>query len=668
MRLSTNYTLRLSWILLCLLSSLIRLNATDIECPFTIETPTYQITVSDNQYIIDFSLPPYEINDIDIEGEYPDIFHQYGQFHSIEVEADNYDVTDNIGYPELPFFPIELLLPSNSSNLRIHLEYSSIDEVELSHYIAPAIKGNTLQMTEDGEYTEIEQDEDYCAEIYQTIEQTDGFYLLSEPYDVFGTRGATLSMLPFVYHPNHNRLEVLEEGRLVIEFDGEPLSSSINRIKDMETFKSAIAMQYFEKFPWPDIPDGGRYLPRFLIVAATQDMQQELQTFVEYKDDCGYNVSLEFLEDYGALGDPNAIHSLINDKDPDYVLLIGSLEQIPPHHGSNRYYNPYSDNGYYDIIGRWIVTDNEQIETIITKTINAEQHLSFSNSAIALLSGTGMGENKVYRNIKTIASDFLSTMGVPYTIYDGRENEMDFYDFQEAAQSSSIILYRGHGGIIADDNDRVYGSYIASPYMASSYPAVGCETIDALENDNSFPIGLGIACLLNTYRTDNNFGAAWVRNEHGGVAFYGSTTVSTRDHNNNLTRKIFEVLKDKTTNNHKNLTIGHLLHTGEMKYLRAFFTPERYAATARYTLIGDPTFRIYGRASNFYSSRHRTTPRYRTDLVTNFEILSINGQIVMQGNYPIDTKTIKMLIPCGIYIVKYYQSDGECIIDKIINQ
>ncbi len=396
-------------------------------------------------------------------------------------------------------------------------------------------------------------------------------------------------------------------------------------------------------------------------------MEQKLQHFVNYKNACNYDVIFEFLDNYGALGDPHAIRSIIEDKEPDYVLLVGSLEQIPPHHGSNRYYNPYSDNGYHDIIGRWIVTNNEQLETIITKTIDAEQHLSFSNSAVALLSGTGMGKNKVYRNIKIIADDFLATMGIPYTIYDGRENGIDFYDFQEATQSSSIILYRGHGGIIEGGNERVYGSYIASPYMVSSYPAVNCETIDALENESPFPIGLGIACLLNTYRTDNNFGAAWVRNKYGGVAFYGSTTVSTRDHNNNLTRKIFEVLRDKTSNNQKNITIGHLLHTGEMKYLRAFFTPERYAATARYTLIGDPTFRIYGRASDFYSSRRRTTPQYKTDLVTNFEILSINGQIVMRGNNPIDIKTIKTLIPCGIYIVKNYQSNGECIIDKIIN-
>ncbi len=685
MRLSI-HTRYLLLTLLLLSTSLIAASATGID-PFVIEAPTYQIIVSENQYIIDFNLPDFEITDVDIAEEgYPEMFHQYGYFHSIDiVGTDDYDVTDNIGFPELPFFPIELLLPCDFENIDIHVDFSDVFDKDLDYYIAPAIKGSAIQTTDNGEYVEIERDEDYCSTTYTTIdashyynEYTEEFYSLSQPYDVFGSIGVTLSIHPFEYIPTIGNLRMLQHGRIIIAFDGGSLLSEIAGIRDSQTFKSAFAMEYFKDFPWIDVPSGERYHPRLLIVAATQDMQQDLQTFVEYKSDLGYNVTTVYLDEQRALGYPQAIRYIIQERDPDYVLLVGSLEQIPPYTGSKWFYNPYSDDEYHPCVGRWVVEEDDwnsssisqQLNTIIHKTIMTEQQLSFYSSSISLLSGTGNGECSFYKNIKKIADDINEETSITNTIYDGRDG-LDFSNFHEAIQNSSIVLYRGHGGTITDSYDAIYGSYIASPYMVSSYPIINGETIYALENDVPFPIGLGIACSLNTYETNNNFGSAWVRNrECGGVAFYGSTTLSAHANNNNLTKKIFSVLVEKTTN-HQSLTISKWLYEAEKKYFRGLASPDRLAAIRRYSLIGDPTLRVYGRSNSSYFPRYRSTYQHKDTekSIVSFEIFSTDGRLITRGDYdyPTNANAISITIPKGIYIVKYHQSNGEYIIDKIIN-
>lgn len=660
------YTLRFLLTTFCFALSAI-VYATGME-PFEIRTSVYEITVSEERYIIDFNLPDYEIEDIDvIEGGYPDVFSQYGSFHSINiVGTEEYDKTDEIGYPELPFFSIELLLPSNLTNMHTHLEYYDMTETDVSHYIAPAIKGNMLQTTENEEYTIVERDEDYCAIVYPAIECTDNIYSLSEPYNIFSSTGVTLSVHPFIYEPNSNRLQIVERGRIIIEFDGEPLSSAINRIRDTQTFKSAFAMEFFKEFPWVDFP-GERYHPSFLIVAATSDIQQSIQPFVEYKSDCGYNVKTICLEDYGALGQPNNIYSLIQGKNPDYVLLVGNLEQIPAFAGSSRFYHPYSDDGYHSLTGRWIVTDSRQVETVIDKTIAAEQNLSFSGSAIALLSGTGNGECAFYRTIETIVNDAISGIGIDYTIYDGR-NGADFSSFQEATLHSSIVLYRGHGGIITCGND-ICGSFIPSPYMITSYPLQNYMALDALGNDSpAFPIGLGIACSLNTYATDNNIGSRWVNSTCGGVAFYAATTESARANNNNLTKRMFNVLKEKSAIT-KGITLSNWLHTAEIKYYQAFSTLSRCAEIAKYNLIGDPTFKVYGRSTAGYSPRRPNCQSEKSDTqsIVRFEVLSINGQIIMQGGEDslLGKNDICQGLPNGVYLIKYYFANGCITTDKL---
>ena len=239
MRLSI-HTRYLLLTLLLLSTSLIAASATGID-PFVIEAPTYQIIVSENQYIIDFNLPDFEITDVDIAEEgYPEMFHQYGYFHSIDiVGTDDYDVTDNIGFPELPFFPIELLLPCDFENIDIHVDFSDVFDKDLDYYIAPAIKGSAIQTTDNGEYVEIERDEDYCSTTYTTIdashyynEYTEEFYSLSQPYDVFGSIGVTLSIHPFEYIPTIGNLRMLQHGRIIIAFDGGSLLSEIAGIRD----------------------------------------------------------------------------------------------------------------------------------------------------------------------------------------------------------------------------------------------------------------------------------------------------------------------------------------------------------------------------------------------------------------------------------------------------
>ena len=106
-------------------------------------TPEVFLEVTENGYAVHFSLPEYSL---DIEGQ-DDYEVEYGwadnnnsdpcgEFTVINMEAD-YDVTDVPGYPELPFFPINLVIPTDA--YEITFEPWFIKSVGVAEYVDPAI-------------------------------------------------------------------------------------------------------------------------------------------------------------------------------------------------------------------------------------------------------------------------------------------------------------------------------------------------------------------------------------------------------------------------------------------------------------------------------------------------------------------------------------------------
>ena len=621
-------------------------------------TPEIEMTIEPNRYILHFVLPEYwleEDDGHDYENEY-----NYGEedscgvFTNIEMNTD-YDVTDEPGYPELPFFSVDLLLPAESFNIEVTANYSSIVEEWLPSFIQPAQAGGFF--TSEGVYVDLDEDCYYNEDYYNSNADANypagfyrNFYSCTEPYSIYGNKGITLSIFPFKYFPADGYMEVLLEAEFIIEFEGWSLLDVISERLSSTAYTSDACKLYFDTFndmsPSYSSTD---YNQTLLIVAADSDMDSTLTSYVQYRQSQGMNVEILYLDEYSAAGDATMIKNLIGTYEADYVLLVGTLNQIPLRYdGAN---SIPTDDPYHPHIGRWVVEGDNgvypKLSTIIAKTIETENS---TPGEPVLFSGTDSKKRvskQFYRNTKRIKRVFTS-MGWSSSLHDGRAfNNVTIAKncmLQSLRDNPQFFIFRGHG------NDQMLGG----PYKLNT------QIVDTIPDTTLWAIGFGFACSLNDYTVSNNFGKTWVSSSGGGVSFYGATVVSYRSPNNRLAKKIFQYYK-KLSNKTDNFSLGAWLYMAEQSYFRARPKTIRGEQIAKYNLIGDPSMPVYGYTDPWLSPRKNEVEQesigeLSESVVNRTMIYDVSGRLlkVVVENLSQETQSL----PHGVYVIQtIYEND-----------
>ena len=654
-------------------------------------TPEISIEMEPNRYIIHFVLPPYWFEEDDGHDNENGI--DYGEdvgcdvFTKIKLDAEH-DVTDVPGYPELPFFSLDLLLPFDAHDLVVsHFDGQFHDEY-VDHYVRPALKGTTINFSNNTLHY-IVNDEDPCLldSYYYTNGATDvypngfyrDFYTISNIRHYLYSTGFTLSIFPFSYYPEQGYIQVLTEGTIIVDFSGDDVNRTMDDYVVSTEYSSMAVVMMYDNFNELIIDPNHYDGPKYLIIAAHRDMEYILSEYVSYKQGQNYNVGVVYLDEESRGNNNIAIRNIIEDNatltNPDFVLLVGSLGDIPPYQGLNHPDNPYTDDDYHPFLGRWIVTGEAgyypELERIIQKTISSEQAFARAQrpSSAVLFSGRDASNctasRVFYNRIKRIDNVSFDRMGIPSTLYDGRYSNVTFNSMcQSLGSHPSFFIYSGHGTSILNSNQTfIVGSAIDAPYLLCpsnlmvSRNNVYFDHISSLQNTSPFPMGFGFACSLNTYETNNNFAARWISEPYGGATFYGATTVSYRGSNNYLSKIMFRTLR-KTKEQCGNFALATWLRTGEQKYYNALRNGSRWTQIQKYNLMGDPTFHVFGRESDGTIAPFHVLQK-RTDIdsdseIESVEVYNIYGQLVQS------CKSLDFIIDKNnsLYIYKVTYTNG----------
>lgn len=654
-------------------------------------TPEISIEMEPNRYIIHFVLPPYWFEEDDGHDNENGI--DYGEddgcdvFTKIKLDAEH-DVTDVPGYPELPFFSLDLLLPFDAHDLVVsHFDGQFQDEY-VDHYVRPALKGTTISVS-NNTLQYIVNDDDPCLldSYYYTNGTTDvypngfyrDFYTISNISHYLYSTGFTLSIFPFSYYPEQGYMQVLTEGTIIVEFSGDDVIRTMDDYMVSTEYSSmAVAMMYDnfnEQIIDPNQYDG----PKYLIIAAHRNMENILSEYVSYKQGQNYNVEVVYLNENSYGNNNIAIRNIIENNatlpNPDFVLLVGTLYDIPPYQGLNHPDNPYTDDEYHPFLGRWIISEMSRnysdLESIIQKTISSEQAFARAEhpSSAVLFSGRDASSctasRVFYNRINRIDNVSFDRMGIPSTLYDGRNSNVTFNSMRQSLGSHpSFFIYSGHGFDVESLYGYVVSSAIAPPYLlvpscisTSFYNNTVLHQISSLQNSTPFPMGFGFASSLSTYAANDNFAARWINESHGGVTFYGATTQSYRGSDNYLSKIMFRTLR-KTKEQCGNFALATWLRTGEQKYYNALRNGRRWTQIQKYNLMGDPTFHVFGRGSDGTIAPFHVSQK-RTDIDTDSEIESIEvyniyGQLIKSCkslDFTIDTNN-------SLYIYKVTYTNG----------
>lgn len=633
-------------------------------------TPECYVTKGSDSYLIHFTLPGYTIEDV--AGGPND---GCGTFSRIVMDDGvDHDGTDEPGYPELPFFSLNLLLPFCTSGLHVDLQSSVIDQEYLSYYINPASKGSVE--IEPGIY--VEMDEDCYNEDYYTYGYTSDypygfhqdFYSYSNIYTAFGAKGITLSIFPFSYHPEAGYMTVLQEAVFEINFDCGNLFTTMSDIQEASGLEALATQLFFDTFNDTEIVNNSEDNGNYLIVAAHRNMETSLTRYVQYKQAQNYNTEVIYLDDYNnVIGDEDEIYALIYNNNempnPDFVLLVGDLSDIPPCDGYNDPDNPYTDDCYHSFLGRWVVSEEQNLsgeyidlENIIDKTIQTETGYVNSYSTASLFSGidSNIGISlQFYIPLFQIAQNSFYQMGIPYTLYNGSNYSQptaETYMKNSIINNTRFFIYNGHG------NDATIGS----PYKLYSW------NISTIRNSSPTPMGFGFACHLNSYSTNNNFGAEWVSSgSGGGAAFYGATTVSYCTSNGYLAMRMFEVLKEITAQV-DNFPLSLWLRLSELTYSVGDNIPMRKKQVNKYNLMGDPTLAVYGMDTYgtyapYHMPKKEVVDAPSDSKIRSIEIYDISGKKMTVSNRH-DISSLPL--SAGVYVIKTLYNDGTFSTNKII--
>ncbi|MCQ2346293.1 MAG: C25 family cysteine peptidase, partial [Paludibacteraceae bacterium] len=522
-----------------------------------------KIEITPYQYIITFRPSEYEIVN-DTLDDFIDVNHN-GPFCHLQFTQDIYDHLENIGQAELPFYSLSLQLPDAADIALINSITPYLSDrniIQLPYLYVPS--QNRMESSYNNNVF-------FDSNYYSSNGATSTIASISSTYSYVGTAGVELTIHPFDYDPYNNKIIIPDSIKIVVDVHSdENLLDMINHYSAHECTNDATI--FYDTYAGLEVENHNECLGEYIIL--TEDKyRNDLQSFVQHKNNLGYIVSMYDVETEH-LSSADDIRQFLynlyhkhNDK-PRFLLLVGNLSKIPTSAGiENDDNNPPTDiyyacleessinderNLYPELyVGRWLVKNNDELKAIMQKTIISENVFRYTTLCHAsLFSGDGQGARKFNNNVKWISNKVLSTLNYPNAYYLGNNSGITSNTMQSiiAADTTWLFYFRGHGGININ----------GSPYVL--------RVNDFYSNSYAY-LGFSFACWMgNVYQ--NCFAKKWLCDtQKGGPLYFASTTMSYRDCNNHHSKRIFKMLKSDCNMHIAQMTVG-----GSNKYYGSLCT------------------------------------------------------------------------------------------------
>lgn len=641
------------------------------------------LTLEENNgtYYIHFKMPKYYevIDTFTVTQPTPLPTNQFGHapgdyyFSRIQpIEDDYFDYLSVDGRPELPFYSLNLLMPSNGGHFYVsYANIISTETIGLPYDYTPSQAEN---------YTF--EDFSYDGSYYGAYNNT--WYWNDYAADTLWyrhTKGFTFSIFPCHYEPSHRELTIVDEAEFEISYNGSPLTN-----QDLAHFliDDRSVYYFYDNFvgypaPYPQIND------EYLIITADEwSNTVELADFIHHKESLGYHVSMVPLSHIGYTSEDIrfCIKKEFDKNNVKFVLLVGNVGDVdslafsaglaanPSDPPTDLFYSCLSKSNINDqwkdyspsvFVGRWPIQTPAQLREIVDKTIVSDLYLgaelsNATSSKISLFSGDDSNytlRNYFYNDCKYIDKHVIQKYSY-YTgnVYDGRSALTNFNTMDSALEiiddPTWMFVYDGHGS---------YGG-IWHPYDWY-YDEIGDITTRTLAFQ---PFGFSFACSTGNIYQSDNFARAWLTNKEGGISYLGSTTISYATPDRYFSRKMFNQLKDRP-----DMTIGEFISNAKAKYYNPDKVVWRRREAKKYVLYGDPSLYLFGINLHYnqpYPSSQRSQSPDGIDDIKSSCVYSITGQLLRtcDGDMP----NLQGL-PAGTYMV-VYNSNNKLITEKIILQ
>lgn len=338
-----------------------------------------------------------------------------------------------------------------------------------------------------------------------------------------GYRIARLTVSPFVYDEREGCVSLYKEITVEVSFPNADVDKTLSHWNRYPHATLPLEKPKSEAKNYANTLSDLVVAPVMLLVSP-EEYRSVLRPFVLWKRQKGIEVEEIYLQ----TTDRDSIKALIAPYfgtnpsitfAPEFVLLVGNTAAIPAFHGnyhipglsgqvSDLYYAEFTGDYLPEAqVGRWLVENSSQLQTVVEKTIQYElcqmPDLRYLNRVL-LVAGeepTEPAPTATNGAVNYVKNEIVRAYPAADTLcfYHETSNSLRDSIYSQIQQGAGLVIYSGHA--------RYRGWY---------QPTIQNAAIDSLQENNSPALWVNNACSSNDITSDC-FGAHLLRKSRGGA-------------------------------------------------------------------------------------------------------------------------------------------------------
>jgi Peptidase family C25/Propeptide_C25/Peptidase family C25, C terminal ig-like domain/HYDIN/CFA65/VesB-like, Ig-like domain/FlgD Ig-like domain len=350
-----------------------------------------------------------------------------------------------------------------------------------------------------------------------------------------GVRIFALILEPVKYNPANGTIRVFNNVNVQVDFVGADLAAtSYMRNKAYSHYFNSLytsSLMNYETIVSRD--QLTRYPVKYIIISDAM-FETQLQPFIEWKTQKGFEVIVGYRGDPNVGTSPSDIKAFIqdlydagtpDDPAPSFVLFVGDVGQIPAWNGATG--SHITDLDYVKLDGNNIVPDMyygrfsannaAELQPQIDKTMMYEKYEMSDPSylgEVVMIAGMDSSHGNTWGNGQInygTENYFNAAHGItPHTYLYPNSGSNSANIIQNVSDGVGYINYTAHGGP-----------------TSWSDPSFEISDINGLQNSEEYCLAVGNCCLTNKFEVTTCFGEAWMRAEDKGAIGYIGGTNST---------------------------------------------------------------------------------------------------------------------------------------------
>ena len=448
-----------------------------------------------------------------------DVTTERGDFTNLQI--DTYAYTSSLGAPKLPALRKVIAVPFGAEVSAEMVNYE-ISESTLNLPVIPAQL--SIEKCADAAIPEFAYN--------QTSYTKRGFdskpvVRVEELGIMRGMRLFTLVFEPVKFNPNTNTIKVYNNVNVSVKFRGA--DNNLTAEKRANTYSPYFESAYSKTiFNYTIDRDVITNYPISYIIISDPMFEAQLQEFIEWKTEKGFNVIEAYTDDIGST--KPLIKAFIQEQydnataeqpAPSFVLFVGDVAEIPAYDGGEDHItdldyvkldgNDFLPEMYY---GRFSASNTGDLQPQIDKTLIHEKldvpDISYLGEVI-MIAGMDPSFGATHGN-------GAINYGTQQYFNEAHGIESHTYLYPDSGSNASNIVSNVSAGV-GYVNYTAHGSSISW-----ADPSFTLSNINSLNNENMYPLVVGNCCLTNKFEVGTCFGEGWLRAENkGAVAYIGGT-------------------------------------------------------------------------------------------------------------------------------------------------